>query len=92
MRFFDEDNRQFEWTLVIIGLILVLYVGSFAVIRVNATSDFCGVQWVEFPSSVRTFYNPIIIWDKQMNERVIYDGEEDQETPIRIETYSTCKE
>ncbi len=33
MRFFDEDVRQFEWTLAIAGPASVLYIGSFIVIR-----------------------------------------------------------
>jgi hypothetical protein len=79
MRFFDEDNRQFEWTLSIAAFILVLYVGSFVVIRQKNTLpcevDGCNWNSVSFPQGLVTnVYFPLIGWDCRLNS-VKYPGD-----------------
>ena len=37
MRFFDEDNKRFEWTMGIVLAFVVLYLGSYLVIRAKYT-------------------------------------------------------
>ena len=79
MRFFDEDNRRFEWTMGIAVLLAVLYIGSFCVIRVRASSDDCGLRRIDFPTKpIRTVYRPLIELDKQINYNVIYQTEIDE--------------
>jgi hypothetical protein len=89
MRFFDEDNRQFETAVVAVVLLITGYVGSFAAIRANTASIECSIQSVDLPSAARTFYRPLIIWDKRLNSDVVYRGEEDQ---IRIAKHYFCGE
>lgn len=79
MRFFDEDNRQFEWTLSIATIILVLYVGSFGIIRQKNTLpcevDGCNWDRVNFPQGVvTTVYFPLIGLDRRLNS-VKYPGD-----------------
>ena len=38
MRFFDEDNNRFEWTIGVVVTIVVLYLGSYLIIRTRNTS------------------------------------------------------
>jgi hypothetical protein len=82
MRFFDEDNNQFEWSLAAILLMVSIYIGSFCVIRVNVSfpceSEGCSYEGVEFPTGwVRALYRPMIIWDKRLSN-VHYSGEVDE--------------
>ena len=82
MRFFDEDNKRFEWTFLFLIVVLVLYVGSFWLVRSNVSfpceSDGCSYQNVDFPTgAARLLYRPLIIWDKRLN-KVQYSGEIDE--------------
>lgn len=79
MRFFDEDNRRFEWTMMAAILFAVFYIGSFCMIRVRASSDDCSLQWVDFPrGAIRIVYRPMIVLDKQINHDVLYRDEVDE--------------
>lgn len=73
MRFFDEDNHQFEWTMALLSLAAILYIGSFLVLR-NQNShpceaDGCAHQWVDFPKGpARIFYAPLIAFDERLTD------------------------
>lgn len=76
MRFFDEDNKQFEWTLTVALLSCVIYVGSFCIIRLAQSSDDCNLRVVDFPvGRIRQFYRPLITSDKFLNRNVFYPNE-----------------
>lgn len=80
MRFFDEDNKRFEKTLVGVMLIVVIYVGGFLLIRSRTSHyDDCSLEWVDFPTgAIRTSYRPLINLDKMMHDNVLYRGEVDE--------------
>lgn len=68
MRFFDEDNRQFEWTIGVLLLAIVLYLGSYVVIRARNTSpceeDGCSYERVDIPQNgLWTIYTPLMAID-----------------------------
>lgn len=73
MRFFDEDNHQFQWTMALLSLAAILYTGSFVVLRDQNTlpCEWCGCQyeWVDFPKGpVRILYAPLIAFDERLTE------------------------
>lgn len=68
MRFFDEDNRQFEWTVGVILMTLVLYLGSYVVLRAQHTSpceeDGCWYERVDMPQNgLWIIYRPLMMID-----------------------------
>ena len=89
MRFFDEDNIRSEKILVKILAFAAIYFASFCIIRYQSTSDECGLQSVDLPVVVRTFYRPLINIDKLSFERVVYDGELDN---VRVAMKHFCGE
>lgn len=80
MRFFDENNKSFEWTIVAAVFASAIYIGSFCSKRVQASSDEdCNLRLVDFSTGViRSFYKPLIIWDKKLNNDVRYSNEVDE--------------
>ena len=79
MRFFDDGNKRFEWTIGFIFLAVVFYIGSFSIIRSRNThpceEDGCWYELVDFPTGVpQTIYLPLIVWDKKLF-RVRYSSE-----------------
>lgn len=91
MRFFDEDNRQFEKALATTALLALSYVGSFLLIRsLTASDDDCRRRWIHFPTGViRMVYRPLIVWDKFLNDDVFYEGDIDE---IRFARKQGCGE
>ncbi len=91
MRFFDEDNRKFEKTLAMGAMLVVVYIGSFWLIRSSASyEDDCRRQWIDFPTgAVRILYRPLIVWDKYLNNDLLYVGESDQ---VRLARQQGCGE
>ena len=60
-------------------LLALLYIVSFGVVRGRASSDDCGLRWVDFPTgAIRTVYRPLIVFDKQLNRDVVYEAEVDE--------------
>ena len=77
--FFDEDNRKFERALAALGMVMVLYVGSFGTIRYRASDDACNMEIIDFPRGpARMFYRPLINLDKLLFRKVIYRDEPDE--------------
>jgi hypothetical protein len=77
--FFDEDNNRFEWTALVLVFLLLVYVGSFVLLRSENTfpceEDGCSYERVEFPGGfARTVYAPLINWDKMLYD-VRYDSD-----------------
>ena len=68
MRFFDEDNHQFEWTTGVIFTMIVLYLGSYMIVRVRNTSpceaDGCYYEVVDIPQKgLWSIYTPLVAID-----------------------------
>ena len=68
MRFFDEDNRQFEWTMGIVLTLIVLYLGSYMIVRARNTfpceADGCYHEVVDIPhAGVWRIYSPLMAID-----------------------------
>jgi hypothetical protein len=68
MRFFDEDNHQFEWTIGVVLTMIVLYLGSYLIVRVRNTSsceaDGCYNEVVDIPQKgFWTLYAPVMAID-----------------------------
>ena len=68
MRFFDEDNRRFEWTFGVILTIVVLYLGSYIIVRTRNTSpceaDGCYYEVVDIPQKgLWSIYTPLMAID-----------------------------
>ena len=91
MRFFDGDNKKFEKTLAMSAVLAVVYIASFWLIRSHTSYvDDCRRQWIDFPTgSMRTVYRPLIVWDKYLNDDLLYIGEIDE---IRLARQSGCGE
>ena len=66
--------------MILTAILLVgIYIGSFCVFRIRATSDECSLRWIDFPTGVlRVFYRPLISIDKLMDTSVLYEGEADE--------------
>lgn len=70
MRFFDEDNKQFEWTLGIASLLVVLYLSSYLIVRSQNTlpceEDGCNYEVVNIPrTGLWTIYTPMMAVDQK---------------------------
>lgn len=91
MRFFDEDNKKFQKTLATSAVLAIIYIGSFWLIRSNTShDDDCRRQWIDFPTgAVRTLYRPLIVWDKYLNDDLLYMGEIDE---FRLARQQNCGE
>lgn len=91
MGFFDNDNKKFEKTLAMSAVLVVLYIGSFWLIRSKTSfDDDCRRQWIDFPTgAVSTLYRPLIDWDKYLNDDLLYMGEVD---PFRLARQQNCGE
>ena len=67
--FFDGDNNRFERTALVFVFLVLLYVGSFVLLRSESTfpceQDGCSYERVEFPGGfARIVYAPLISWRK----------------------------
>ena len=75
MGFFDEDNTQFERTMMALTVVLALYIGSYVVIRSTNTHyeerDGCPLNGCEVvslpPGTFYTFYKPVILADDRLS-------------------------
>ena len=70
MRFFDEENKRFEWTLGLLLIFLLLYLGSYAVIRANYTfpceEDGCYYEAVDMEQTgFWKIYAPLMVVDEK---------------------------
>lgn len=68
MRFFDEDNNQFEWTIGVILIIAALYLGSYLIVRARNTwpceADGCNWEFVDIPQKgLWNIYAPLMSID-----------------------------
>ena len=74
MRFFDEDNEQFEKTLIVLTLLFAVYFASYVSIRWSNTYieelDGCGhggCVIVNLPQGrFYTFYKPLVFIDERL--------------------------
>ena len=90
MRFLVEDNKKFEWTMAVAGILCAIYMGRFCIIRVQASSVDCNLRSVDFPTgTIRTVYRPLIMLDKQLNNNVVYRAEIDE---VRVAATYFCGE
>ena len=55
MRFFDEDNKRFEWTISVVLTLVILYLGSYIIVRTRNTSpceaEGCYYEVVDIPQN-----------------------------------------
>lgn len=70
MRFFDEDNKQFEWTVGIASLLVVLYLSSYLIVRTQNTSsceeEGCYYEVVNIPQvGLWKVYAPLMALDEK---------------------------
>ena len=68
MRFFDEDNNRFEWTIGVVLTIVVLYLGSYIFVRARNTSpceaEGCYYEVVDIPrKGIWNIYAPLMAID-----------------------------
>ena len=83
MRFFDEDNKRFEWTMITLGFVLFAYYFSYYAIReihtVRNERDGCpiaGCEEVKLPAGAfYYFYNPLIHIDRYSSPGVEFTFE-----------------
>lgn len=70
MRFFDEDNKRFEWTIGILTMFVVLYLSSYILARTQNTSpceeDGCYYENVDIPQTgFWKIYAPLMAIDQK---------------------------
>ncbi len=70
MRFFDEDNKRFEWTLGVVSMFIVLYLSSYVIARTQNTSpceeDGCYYEVVDIPQAgFWKIYGPLMAVDEK---------------------------
>jgi len=80
MRFFDEDNKLFQRTLLTLSVVAALYFLSYFVVRESHTTrdekDGCpiaGCERVDLPIAAYYVYNPLVHLDRYMEYQTEFE-------------------